>query len=86
MNEILGTLSDMFQKRSFSPTSKDVYRLLTIGNVEEKSGKNRVLFVNWNLCSQAKNAEGRLPLFTVAEQNIKWSDSLCNILYSQVWK
>jgi len=81
INKKLGTLQHVFRKSSFLPTSETMYKCLGMANDEKEFlGGRDALFVNWKICSRMKNALGRLPLFTAAEQSIKWSDGLFNIL------
>jgi len=83
INEKLGTLDDVFRKRSFSPTSQKVCRRLGMSTEDATTIELNMydkVFVNWKIYSKKKNHESRLPLFTASEQNIKWSDGLFNIL------
>jgi len=80
INNNLGKLSDVFQKRSFSPLSQEIYHLLGIGDQGFFFNDDDEIFVNWKICSKTSNDLARLPLFAASEQNVKWSDGLCDIL------
>jgi len=84
INENLGTLYNVFHnKLSFSLISQKVYQLLGMdGSDHDEVNDGDVIFINWKLYSQRKNKQGRLPLFTAAEQSVPWSDGVEQILKS----
>jgi len=82
INTKIGELRNVFDENSFCLISKDTYKMLGIGFEKEY---NRLrdeddIFVNWRIYSQKRNEQGRLPLFTASEQNMKWSKGLSELL------
>lgn len=82
INEKLGTLEQVLHKKSFLRISQQEFQRLGMGdtNYYHILRDDNYIFVNWSIFSQARNEQGRLPLYSLVEQNVKWSDGLCNVL------
>jgi len=72
----------VFLENSFSCISQKLFKLfgMDAGKINEELCDQDDIFVNWKICSQRKNEQGRLPLYTALEQSVKWSDGLHGIL------